>query len=609
MARRTRPPLSKTRQTWAEQRGGHSFRGKPLVRPSVPEIRYQAALERMVTAMTEATRKDLERYFRQQWTGDGTVAMDAPSFTAGVSRLLRNLSKRFTGLFTDRAGGLAEALNKGVSDATARQLGESLKDVSGGVTLKTNVVSGKVAEVMSAGVRENVALIKSIPAEYFQKIEGDVMRSITTGAGMADLVPAILKHGAETTKRAALIARDQTSKATTAINRARMQGLGIKQFEWLHSGGGKEPRPLHEAYSGQIFDLDNPPVIDERTGERGLPGQLINCFTGSTKVSLANGCRNLWRYRHDGEIVRLSVMGDLILEATPNHPVLTGRGWLPAHEVQEGDYLASSRAYGEGVIGAQDAEDTVTFRDLHIALVLSGNTETVRAAGEFDFHGDIPKHDVDSVTVEQDLSLRLKTGGRQEVEKLVLASADRGRFHPSAGMVAQVLHSLGAGVAAEGDAFFTAKGVHADKVGLAAVSQNNPVTVEHVTDDLARTAVEVGDGQDAHAPFVHLDNSSTLSPTFRSGFLRREDIARLVAADRFSKVGGTDLMALAKTLEAFPFVKGFHRVSDKSVVVFSGHVYTMETDEGWYPLASTETVSKNCRCRMVPVVSFGEPAE
>lgn len=276
MAKRTRPPLSKTRQKWADQRGGAVFRGKALTHPTMPEMRYQAKLTKMVDAMTAATQRELERYYRDQWTGD-SVAMDGPSFTAGVSRLLRNLSKRFTGLFTDRAGGLADALAKGVSDVTARQLGESLKDVSGGVTLKTDVVSGAVAEVMSAGVKQNVALIKSIPVDYFQKIQGDVMRSIATGRGMADLVTDIMAHGQSTKKRADLIARDQTSKATTALNRARMQGLGIKQFEWLHSAGGKEPRPLHVQYDGQIFDLNNPPVIDERTGERGLPGQLINC--------------------------------------------------------------------------------------------------------------------------------------------------------------------------------------------------------------------------------------------------------------------------------------------------------------------------------------------
>lgn len=241
----------------------------------LPEARYAERLAKLTEAMTRTTQREVERLYRNQWTAQD-AAMDI-SFTAAASKLMRLLTAKFTALFTDRAGGLAEALSKGISDSAARSLGESLKKVSGGVTLKTDVVSGKVAEVTKAGVRDNVALIKSIPADYFQKIQGDVMRSIQTGRGMADLVPAIEAHGHSTRKRAELIARDQTSKATTAINRARMDGLGIKKFEWLHSGGGKEPRKLHQDLSGKIFDLADPPVIDERTGERGLPGQLINC--------------------------------------------------------------------------------------------------------------------------------------------------------------------------------------------------------------------------------------------------------------------------------------------------------------------------------------------
>lgn len=231
--------------------------------------------------MRVATERELIKLYKREWatkgTGDSTTGMDA-SFTAAASKLLRRLASSFTALFTERAGGLAEALAKGVSDVSAQQLGESLKQVSGGVTLKTDVVSGVVADVVKASVRENVALIKSIPSTYFEKIQGDVMRSIQTGRGMADLQPAIENLGETTKKRAALIARDQTSKATTSINRARMQGLGIKKFEWLHSGGGKEPRPLHkDVLNGKIFSLDDPPVIDDRTGERGLPGVLINC--------------------------------------------------------------------------------------------------------------------------------------------------------------------------------------------------------------------------------------------------------------------------------------------------------------------------------------------
>ena len=74
-----------------------------------------------------------------------------------------------------------------------------------------------------------------------------------------------------------MIARDQTRKVYNSVNRARMQEMGMRKFEWVHSGGANEPRPLHVSYNGQVFDFDDPPIIDERTKERGFPGQAVNC--------------------------------------------------------------------------------------------------------------------------------------------------------------------------------------------------------------------------------------------------------------------------------------------------------------------------------------------
>ena len=56
-----------------------------------------------------------------------------------------------------------------------------------------------------------------------------------------------------------------------------MEKLGLKKFEWLHSGGGHHPRPDHVAMSGNIYSFTSLPIIDSKTGERGIPGQAINC--------------------------------------------------------------------------------------------------------------------------------------------------------------------------------------------------------------------------------------------------------------------------------------------------------------------------------------------
>lgn len=267
--------LSPKREAWAAARNDHTFTGTPLNPPDVVEAKFRAELDRMVKRMQETTRRELDKLYRSPEVP--TVAMDA-SFSSMAARLVRELTRRFTALFVDRAGGLAKAWAEGISRQSAVGLGQSLKDVSGGVTLKTDVISGAVADVVKASIKQNVALIKSIPREYFLEIEGEVMRSIQTGRGMADLQPFLEKRYGITKRRAALIARDQTSKATAAINRARMQGLGVKKFKWLHSMGGKEPRPLHKnVLNGNVYSFDDPPVIDERTGERGLPGVLINC--------------------------------------------------------------------------------------------------------------------------------------------------------------------------------------------------------------------------------------------------------------------------------------------------------------------------------------------
>lgn len=267
--------LSPKREAWAAARNDHTFTGTPLNPPDVVEAKFRAELDRMVERMQKTTRRELDKLYRSPEAP--TVAMDA-SFSSMAARLVRELTKRFTALFVDRAGGLAKAWAEGISRQSAVGLGQSLKDVSGGVTLKTDVISGAVADVVKASIKQNVALIKSIPREYFLEIEGEVMRSIQTGRGMADLQPFLEKRYGITKRRAALIARDQTSKATAAINRARMQGLGVKKFKWLHSMGGKEPRPLHKnVLNGNVYSFDDPPVIDERTGEKGFPGQLINC--------------------------------------------------------------------------------------------------------------------------------------------------------------------------------------------------------------------------------------------------------------------------------------------------------------------------------------------
>lgn len=75
------------------------------------------------------------------------------------------------------------------------------------------------------------------------------------------------------------VAMDQTRKVYSNVNAARMQALGVKKFEWVHTGGSQHPRKDHQELSGKVFSLDDLPVIGVMYGNevRGKPGDLPYC--------------------------------------------------------------------------------------------------------------------------------------------------------------------------------------------------------------------------------------------------------------------------------------------------------------------------------------------
>lgn len=133
-------------------------------------------------------------------------------------------------------------------------------------------------DTMRAWIYENVSLIKKITDNYFTQITTDVMQIFTAGLSREDLKQRIYKIGQTTLRRADLIAEDQISKAYMSLNLQKFREAGIEKFEWIHTHGGLTPREYHlHVLNGKIFDVKNPPVIDQRTGETGFPGQAPFC--------------------------------------------------------------------------------------------------------------------------------------------------------------------------------------------------------------------------------------------------------------------------------------------------------------------------------------------
>ena len=130
--------------------------------------------------------------------------------------------------------------------------------------------SPSIAEKVNAMTTANVQLIKSIRSQYLDKVQNAVTQSLVKGTLNKDLVQQIKDIGKTTEKRAAFIARDQSSKLNAALTQARHEEVGIKKYMWSTSGD-ERVRESHEEKDGQIFEYSNPPA------DTGHPGHDFNC--------------------------------------------------------------------------------------------------------------------------------------------------------------------------------------------------------------------------------------------------------------------------------------------------------------------------------------------
>jgi SPP1 gp7 family putative phage head morphogenesis protein len=110
-----------------------------------------------------------------------------------------------------------------------------------------------------------------------------VMRSVATGRDLGTLTKGLQAQFGVTQRRAALIARDQNSKATATITKTRQQGLGITTAKWRHSSAGKVPRPEHVHFNGEIYEVAKG-MWSAVDGEYIWPGTCINCRCTSSPV-------------------------------------------------------------------------------------------------------------------------------------------------------------------------------------------------------------------------------------------------------------------------------------------------------------------------------------
>lgn len=271
--------LTRRKAAWVARRSDPGIMRGDAIRPSAPiQARYAARISALSDEMIADVQREIDAWHKSDKVE--TYFAEDKGVTDDIEKRFKHLWKKWEKTFEEKVDGLVEPFINQSNKTNSASVHASLRKLSGGLSLGTRKLDYNSTQVLKAAAAENVALIKSIPQQYLQRIEGAVYRSITHPDGRDYLKREIMRTKQVTQRRAAVIASDQTRKVNMALTVGRMQKVGVKKFEWIHVASS-HPRELHVKLSGKVCKWDDPPVIQKASGSqpeiRGYPAQLPNC--------------------------------------------------------------------------------------------------------------------------------------------------------------------------------------------------------------------------------------------------------------------------------------------------------------------------------------------
>lgn len=170
---------------------------------------------------------------------------------------------------------------------------------------------------------------------------------------------------------------------------------------------------------GQVLGFNASENTDARDNSRELG--FVNCVTDTARVLPVGNLKRIYRSRHQGPLYRVKTSSGDEFTATPNHQVLTLRGWVAVQSLHVGDKLCNPSVGNPANVTAVRPEinDVIpAIGEVYRAADRLFGAKRVKAHA-VNFHGDRPVDEVDVVTVNSDLHSTYPSN-RQHLEDYAL---------------------------------------------------------------------------------------------------------------------------------------------------------------------------------------------
>lgn len=417
---------------------------------------------------------------------------------------------------------------------------------------------------------------------------------------IADAITALTGDRA----RAYRIAITETARALSAAAVAQYEADDIVTKGWMNAADQDVCQLCQDNE-----DAGDIPLEALFPSEVPFPPAHPHCFPAGVLVTGPSATAATAR-RYEGDLVSIVFADGKEVPVTPNHPVLTPDGWVPAGDLHQGvevlralDADAVARA-----VCPDDRQAVARIEDVAAALGEAGPVSTVLVpVSAEDFHGD----------GSGDLQVQVVSAQRYAQANLVADRAKQGRQRGFVTAEWSTPLALGdpyavllggwppaGGFVGVGEHFASLGGcglLPAKSHGSGPVATVDAEFTEHAVDSVPVNVVSGGERLDRPS------GEEFFSESGRRGLASGKPCAH-TAAQRYAE-GDQPLAeglaadaeqgrALADRLSAL--VQLDRVVELRRIRGWSGHVYNLETVEGWY--FANGIVAHNCRCAIVPGV-------
>lgn len=571
-----------------------------------------------------------------------------------LQRLIAGEEAKLTKLFDDIAKELRRTIQSGKELTTyqGRRLDkqiEALAKIAKVPVPKLGALPALEAEYLKAGL-EALGLTEAVlPApstlaaiadsslvqgatigDWFSKLsetlQFDIERAVKVGVSLGQtnkqIADNIIGTGDKGPEALAKARRDANAITRTAVqtvaNDARMAFYGqnpdyIKALQWV-SVLDSRTSDICIARSGKTWSFPSMEPIDHKIPWNGGPPAHWSCFPADTLISAGGAISNASKRWFDGDLIVIRTAAGNEVSCTPNHPILTNRGWLAAHLINEGDQVATGAlAEREAVREWDDKNIVPSIHDVTEAFFHSGKVLPVpMPITAKDFHGDGVDGEVAIVGANSLLSGVINASYIKAISERVFIDGCSAR---SIGLVCgshlaaffNGCDTASAGGICSGCQLLTTGKVGAFHPGillLAAIAKVDPAFAQDAFDNLDWYLELFKDATNTNAAIIERNNfigadTGVAQSQFPNGFGSTADVE-----PSFTSRAMQDAEADAKLLSDLR--QGKHGLISFTDVVhvrkrnFSGHVYNLETEHGYY--IANGIVVHNCRSTVIPIL-------